>query len=288
MSGDEKETFVFPHIREAILKRRYALNDVLAAVLARVPEAVPDAVGMLVEFATGPAERVALSAAKAIHALTTRGWPVEAQRIAPLATAQVGGVQQHWSRILKLILEKSDIDEPSMIAAAEAVAHKTADDQARIVMLELLRDWIRRHKNAPTGIVQSLRQMVVSVSNPADFRIGHITTLKAMAEFADQSELLALGDMALSILTRLDLERINIAEHEMSDVLQAVVRRDRPFLKKLLARFDMRTAPWRNVRAVAFAVRALDGNDSFVLCLIDGHPACPASGKKLLAEWRSL
>ena len=73
----------------------------------------------------------------------------------------------------------------------------------------------------------------------------------------------------------------------MSDAIKAIGRRDSGVVQRILLKRKMAEYPWRNIRALAFAARHLEGNHSPSQQIIEDDKDCPAIVKSTIAQMRA-
>jgi hypothetical protein len=107
-----------------------------------------------------------------------------------------------------------------------------------------------------------------------------IRALKIVAQLEDRERLFLLAEAARSILLGIDLNRLSDGEAEMIDLLSAIARQDSQFLSKLLE-IGPRLHP-RNLRALAAAIKRVEGGSSPLLSGILEAEWCPTAARRMI------
>jgi hypothetical protein len=89
-----------------------------------------------------------------------------------------------------------------------------------------------------------------------------------------------------ALLRNVDLRRINDGEAEAVDLLGAVARVDQGFLPALFA--ECPTMPERNLRAVVWAIKRVEGTNSQLLDHMLNSDWCPSEVKSLILNFRGV
>jgi hypothetical protein len=112
-----------------------------------------------------------------------------------------------------------------------------------------------------------------------------IRALKVMAQLEQPELAPLLQEAAWKALRWIEhLNRLSVGESEITDLLAALARVDGGFLARLVD--DGPNLPERNVRAVAFAIRRVEGPGSPLLSLMLSSEWCPPSARNAILDFR--
>jgi hypothetical protein len=104
-----------------------------------------------------------------------------------------------------------------------------------------------------------------------------------MAALEDSRLLPLLEEWTRQLLHQIDIKRVQ--DSKVVDLLGALGRVDGQFLQTLVYQ-DCPAFPSRNIRAVALAIRRVEGEASSLLDPMLADDWCPGEVKSLILEWR--
>lgn len=206
----------------------------------------------------------------------------------PLAESPFPGVRDYLLQALSALREAGrelTDDELSLLCRGFREESNLSTLQ---VMCTLLGVWIREARRVPAGVAEMLAGTPERLGDRMEAGIARalIRALKIVAQLEDRERLLLLAGAAQTLLLGIDLNRLSDGESEMIELLSAISRQDSRFLAGLLD-LGPRLHP-RNLRAVAVAVKRVEGEGSPLLSGLLEAEWCPPAARRMILELRGI
>jgi hypothetical protein len=157
------------------------------------------------------------------------------------------------------------------------------------VLCQFLNNWVRLTKSLPAVVISAFesflnRLLTMKIAGAGTLR-SIIITLKVIAQ-TEVGPAEQISSLTRLVFLNTNLEKIGDGESEGIDLLSAVGRIDSSFLAQLVD--ECHSLPWRNARAVAAAIKRVEGPGSQLLDrILSGESIAPET-KNFVLELRGL
>jgi HEAT repeat protein/energy-coupling factor transporter ATP-binding protein EcfA2 len=269
---------------------RASLQHMLVAIYEPQAGTSAEAVSRLVELSLSPAKEVALAASRTLARSVGDGTRLRVAEILPLAQSKIPGVRDHlMEAVVALQKAGGSIAETELVDLCQSLAGET-NDPALQKLCAVAGTWLRTEGR----VIFPVMHWAVELTRRAESGLlgggaggALIRTLKVMAQLEDPQIAALLQEAAQRMLLGApNPNRLSVGESEMTDLLSALARVDHEFLARLV---DSGPAlPERNVRALAFTIRRVEGPGSPLLSLMLNSAWCPPSARNAILEFRGV
>jgi hypothetical protein len=248
------------------------------------------AISRLIELSLGESEKVARAASYNIVKAVEKIEGLDAQSILPLSTSRVVGVRLNWlEALMRMINRDFRFEGQDVVDAFAALKHETQEPVLQN-MCNLTARWVRVSKHVPLAVGVAFENFAIRLLTCDIAGVGTmralIITLKVIAQSEDSRLPPQISDVARILLQSVDLQKIDDGESETVDLLSAVARRDQAFLPAVFE--DCSRLPLRNVRAVASAIKRVEGSASFLLNRMLLSDWCAPEVRNFILELRGI
>jgi hypothetical protein len=256
------------------------------AILARDS---PAALSELIAMSVGGGVRVGRAASLAIARLAREVEVMEPSSLLPLSTSKVVGVRLHWLETLTALLERGlPVAEHDLLNAFSALKDEDAEPVLQ-ALCTLFVGWIRLGGRPGDSLGTAFANLAMRLLREDHVGVGtlraYLVAFKVIAQGEEPWLIAQARGWVRSLLRSIDLQRINDGEAEVTDLLSAVARVDQDFLPALLTEDGPKLCE-RNVRAVVWAVKRVEGLNSQLLDLLLGSDWCALEVKSLILSLR--
>jgi hypothetical protein len=253
-------------------------------------EGSSEALAKLIGLSLGESERVARAASRNIVKAAPKIAGSEAMNILSLARSRIVGVRNNCLEALVSMVDSGSVIDSQVIADAYAVFEKETQEPVLQNLCRLTTKWVRADKQAPPVVSLAFEKFALRLLGNGVVGSGTvralIITLKVIIQSEDATLPSQMNELARTLLLSTNLEKVRDGESETVDLLSAVARRDRNFLPSIVA--DCATLPWRNSRAIASAIKRVEGHGSHLLDDMFAADWCSPKVKSFILELRGL
>jgi hypothetical protein len=264
---------------------RLALVSTYRVLAARSPQALRQ----LLQIAGSENQTAALAASEALIDVALEGSEFDAASLVALLHSHFQGVRHHALQALRVLLRRLSgaLSDADLLGCLQALEMET-EAQVVLALSDLLGDWLRDGGRLTPDLVESFLRLAGRLL--AAGRLGSglartlIILLKVMAQTAAAEIAIRLQPATLAILRSADLHLVQDGESEMLDLLGALARADPQFLPRVVADPPSHV---RNLRALVFAIKRVEGPGSALFVRLASHASCPSEVKQLLLTIRT-
>lgn len=245
-------------------------------------------VELLLNWATSGSKSMALAATEGLLKLAATSSHLHPQDVVVLANSKHEGVRVKLFDVLMRFIESGTVPDDETLSQVfmrmrseivEPVLRRTCD---------LLARWVRTSRRIPPHAMDALGNAVERViAGPLDAGTARavIVALKVVAQLESAPAQSNLEEWARALVRSIDLRRVRDGESEAVDVLSAIARGNPDFLRSLVD--EASSFPPKNVRAIAIAIRRVEGKGSELLDLIFQSDWCDPDSKNLILTFRN-
>jgi hypothetical protein len=254
---------------------------------AQATESAP-ALARLGQLAVGNKKTVALAAACSFAALAGSTDHPSAAELLPLAESPFPGVRDQLLLALSRLREAGRELTDSELQQLCRKFREESNTSTLQTLCTFIGIWVRNAGRVPPGVAEGLASILGRLGSRLEAGVARalIRTLKIIAQMEDRDLLPWLTEPARELLLRIDLNRLSDGESEMIDLLSAVSRLDPRFLSELLE-LGPQLYP-RNLRALAWALKRVEGAGSPHLSEILKAEWCPPAVRRMIFELRGI
>jgi hypothetical protein len=249
-----------------------------------------EAVSKLIGLSLGESEKVARAASRNIVKAAEKIEGLDARSILPLSKSRVVGVRINWLEALTRMVDRGFRLEGQDIADACAALENETQEPVLQNMCNLTGRWVRAGKPFPSVVALAFEKFAARLLRDRIAGVGTvralIITLKAIAQGEDSMLPARISALVRTLLLTVDLQGVRDGESEMVDLLSAIARNDRDFLPAVVG--DCSSLSRRNTRAVASAIKRVEGSASPLLDHILASDWCAPEVRNFILELRGL
>lgn len=262
--------------------KELALVDILKIIARESPTAFAD----LVKYACGRTKRVANSASAGLADLVADSADANLTALLTLSTSTFENVRANCvSGFCNRVTRGLVVDDGLLTTIGERLAH-----ERHVVVLqricELTTEWARAKRRVPASLLRLLDHISSEMRRTATIRDGasrlFIIALKASAQSEDPDAMESLSRLAIEVIATVNSTQTH--EGDVIDLLSAVARVDMGFTARLIQVGD--SVQPLNVRAIAFAIKRVDGLQSPLLDQMLGSDWCSPQARRAILESR--
>ena len=272
----ELERFAGQHPRDATYQM------ILVHLLASQAASSETALARLCDLALASSKTIALAASNSLASLAGTAEHPSPRELLPLMESPFPGARDHLLQALSALREVGrELTDDEMSRLCQGFRDESNLSTLQ-VLCTFLGVWIRETRRVPSGAAEMLASIPGRLGDRMEAGIARalIRALKIVAQLEDRERLFSLAEAARSILRGIDLNRLSDGEAEMIDLLSAIARQDSQFLSKLLE-IGPRLHP-RNLRALAAAIKRVEGGGSPLLSGILEAAWCPPAARRMI------
>lgn len=247
----------------------------------------PRVVTKLIKLASHRSERVSLAAAKGLFSLTSLPHGPGLSALIPLLKSHRVGLRLLAVKSLdSLTATRESLSAIDLDSLIEPLASER-NDLVLQALFKLIVSWVRGRGYIPATTLNCLSTITARLAKTrlsGKTARSIIIALKVIAQTEDHANQSKLLPVVRELFCSLDLSKINDGESESIDLLSAIGRIDSSFLTSVLQ--YVQHLPIRNIRALAAAIRRVDGTHSPLLDSILSSTWCPQNVRSLILEFR--
>ncbi len=249
----------------------------------------PVALSELITMSVSGGVRVGRAASLAIAKLAREVERMEPSRLLPLSTSTVVGVRLHWLEALTVMLERGlPVAEQDILDAFSALKDEDAEPVLQ-ALCNLFVGWVRLGGRPGASLGTAFADLATRLLREGRVGVGtlraYLVAFKVVAQGEEPGLVAPAREWVWALLRSVDLQRIDDGEAEVTDLLGAVARVDQGFLPALLTE-DGPTLCERNLRAVVWAIKRVEGLNSRLLDSLLGSDWCAPEVKSLILSLR--